>query len=129
MKERVDVGLPQSGAPSEWAIKADNILYTVHWACLPDGTCSPGDIREQTRITLENLKRAVEAAGGTMADVTQMQVYITERDNFQGMNEVYRTFFEPPFPNRATIVAGIMVRGGLVEIMARAHISGDGTAG
>jgi 2-iminobutanoate/2-iminopropanoate deaminase len=122
MKEKVETDLPDSSAPSEWAIKADNILYTVHWACLPDGTCSTGDIREQTRITLENLKRTVEAAGGTMADVVQVQVYITERENFQGMTEVYRSFFERPYPNRATIVAGIMVRGGLIEIMARAHI-------
>jgi enamine deaminase RidA (YjgF/YER057c/UK114 family) len=123
MKERIETGLPQTSAPSNWAIRADNTLYTVHWACLPDGTCSPGDIQEQTRITLENLKRALAAAGGTMADVTQIQVYITDRSNFQGMNEVYRTFFEEPYPNRATIVAGIMVRGGLIEVVAQAHIS------
>lgn len=54
MKRKVNVGLPDSGVPSEWAVEADNILYTVHWACLPDGSCAPGGIREQTRVTLEN---------------------------------------------------------------------------
>ncbi len=122
MKEKIETGLPPSSAPSNWAIKADNILYTVHWACLPDGTCSTGDIREQTRVTLSNLRQALAAAGGTLADVTQIQVFITDKENFQGMNEIYRTFFEPPYPNRATIVADIMVRGGLIEVVVTAHL-------
>jgi enamine deaminase RidA (YjgF/YER057c/UK114 family) len=124
MKAKVDVGLPESGVPSEWAIAADNILYTVHWACLPDGTCAPGGIGEQTRVTLQNLRQAVEAAGGTMDDVVQVQVYITKHEDFAGMNEVYGTFFRSPYPNRATLVAGNLIPGGLIEIMARAHIPG-----
>src|SRR5271154_551314 len=119
MKRKVNVGLPDSGVPSEWAVEADNILYTVHWACLPDGSCAPGGIREQTRVTLENLRRATEAAGGSMDDVVQVQVYLTSKGDFQGMNEVYRSFFKSPYPNRATIIAGIMIPDGLIEIVAR----------
>ncbi len=122
MKKKISFGLPDSGVPSEWAVESDGILYTVHWACLPDGSCAPGGIRDQTRVTLENLRRAVEAAGGTMDDVVQVQVYLTSPDNFAGMNEVYGTFFRSPYPNRATIIAGIMIPGGLIEIVARAHV-------
>jgi 2-iminobutanoate/2-iminopropanoate deaminase len=122
MKTKVDTGLPDSGVPSDWAITADGILYTVHWACLPDGTCAPGGIREQTRVTLENLRTSVEAAGGIMDDVVQIQVYLTSADDFVGMNEVYAGFFQSPYPNRATLIAANLIPGGLIEIMARAHI-------
>lgn len=57
-----------------------------------------------------------------MDDVVQVQVYLTSKDDFQGMNEVYRSFFQSPYPNRATIIAGIMIPDGLIEIVARAHI-------
>ncbi len=126
MKKKISFGLPDSGVPSEWAVESDGILYTVHWACLPDGSCAPGGIRDQTRVTLENLRHAVEAAGGTMDDVVQVQVYLTSPDNFAGMNEVYGTFFRSPYPNRATIIAGIMIPGGLIEIVARAHVGRSG---
>ncbi|HEX4765195.1 MAG TPA: RidA family protein [Lichenihabitans sp.] len=126
MKKKISFGLPDSGVPSEWAVESDGILYTVHWACLPDGSCAPGGIRDQTRVTLENLRHAVQAAGGTMDDVVQVQVYLTSPDNFVGMNEVYGTFFRSPYPNRATIIAGIMIPGGLIEIVARAHVGRSG---
>lgn len=122
MKAKVDAGLPDSGVPSNWAIEADNILYTVHWACLPDGTCAPGGIREQTRVTLENLRRTMERAGGSIDDVVQVQIYLTTADDFPGMNEVYRTFFREPYPNRATLIAGNLIPGGLIEIVVRAHL-------
>ena len=39
------------------------------------------------------------------------------------MNAVYRTYFEPPYPNRATVVvAGLLVPGAIIEIVANAHI-------
>jgi enamine deaminase RidA (YjgF/YER057c/UK114 family) len=129
MKAKVDVGLPDSGVPSNWAIEADNILYTVHWACLPDGTCAPGGIAEQTRVTLDNLRRATEAAGGSMDDVVQVQVYLTSPDDFPAMNEVYRQAFREPYPNRATIIAGNLIPGGLIELVARAHLPRRSAAG
>jgi enamine deaminase RidA (YjgF/YER057c/UK114 family) len=128
MKAKIDVGLPDSGVPSNWAIRSNDVLYTVHWACLPDGTCATGGIRDQTRVTLENLRRATEAAGGQIDDVVQIQVYLTSPDNFAGMNEVYGTFFRQPYPNRATIIAGIMIPGGLIEIVATAHIGSSSAA-
>jgi len=38
------------------------------------------------------------------------------------MNAVYETYFRKPYPNRATVVAGLMVKGALIEIVAYAHI-------
>jgi 2-iminobutanoate/2-iminopropanoate deaminase len=128
VKQKIDCGLPESGVPSDWAVVSDGILYTVHWACLPDGTCAPGGIREQTRVTLSNLKQTLEAAGGQIDDVVQMQVYLTSPEDFPGMNEIYGTYFRSPYPNRATLIAGNLIPGGLIEIMARAHIGSSRAA-
>jgi enamine deaminase RidA (YjgF/YER057c/UK114 family) len=57
-----------------------------------------------------------------MDDVTQVQVYLTSKEYFSGMNEVYRTFFTEPYPNRATVIADLMVPGAKIEIVAHAYI-------
>ena len=83
----------------------------------------PGPIDAQADLTLSNLKRTLEAAGGTLEDVTQVLVYLTGKEHFQGMNAVYRRYFSKPYPNRATvIVAGLMVPGAAIEIVAYAHL-------
>ena len=49
-------------------------------------------------MTFDNLKRTLEAAGGTLDDVTQVLIYLTDPAAFQGMNAVYRRFFAKPYP-------------------------------
>jgi len=122
MRNAVKTHLPSERAPIEWAVSADGILYTAQIPIREDGSIETGDIAKQATLTLDNLKRTVEAAGGTMDDVTQVLVYLTSPDNFAGMNAVYQTYFHKPYPNRATVVAGLMVKGALIEIVAYAHI-------
>ncbi len=62
------------------------------------------------------------AAGGTLADVTQVMIYITDAKHFAAMNEVYKEYFIEPYPNRATVVAGLLVPGMNVEMLVHAHI-------
>lgn len=125
MREFVQTHLKVSDtAPVEWAMKGGNVLYTAQIPIREDGSIETGDITAQARLTLDNLKRTVEAAGGTMDDVTQVLVYLPHKSDFAGMNEVYRTFFSKPYPNRATIVADLMVEGARIEVVAYAHIGG-----
>jgi len=122
MKRALDTGLKAPCAPLEWATIADGIVYTSHIPLYPDGRLETGDIRAQTRATLDNLKRTVEAAGGTMADVTQVLVYLPDPADFPGMNEIYAAAFPKPHPNRATVVAQLLVPGARIEIVAYAHV-------
>ena len=111
MREVVKTHLPGEDAPIEWAVTADGVLYTAQIPIYPDGKIEAGDIEKQADLTFDNLKKTVEAAGGTLADVTQVLVYLTGKEHFAKMNEVYRRYFSKPFPNRATvIVAGLNVR-------------------
>ena len=122
MRQAVKTHLPSEKAPIEWATTADGILYTAQIPIRADGSIETGDITKQATLTLDNLKRTIEAAGGTMDDVTQVLVHLTTRDAFAGMNAVYEKYFRRPYPNRATVVSGLMVPGALIEIVAYAHI-------
>ena len=122
MKSAVNTGLPTPRAPIEWATIADGILYTAQIPLKADGTIETGAIGVQTELTLANLKRTLEAAGGSMADVAQVLVYLPHPEDFPSMNAVYQRYFPKPYPNRATVVAQLMVPGARIEIVAYAHI-------
>jgi enamine deaminase RidA (YjgF/YER057c/UK114 family) len=126
MKAAVDTGLKAANAPIEWATIADGIVYTAQIPMKADGSIETGDIATQTELTLANLRQTVEAAGGSMADVTQVLVYLPDPTDFPGMNEVYRRHFPQPYPNRATVIAQLMVPGARIEIVAYAHVGGGG---
>ncbi len=122
MKRALDTGLKAPNAPLEWATIADGVIYCAHIPLYPDGRIETGDVKTQTRVTFDNLKRTVEAAGGSMDDVTQVLIYLPDPADFPGMNEVYASVFAKPYPNRATIVAQLMVPGARIEIVAYAHV-------
>ena len=123
MKKVIKTHLPGEEAPIEWAVSADGILYTAQIPIRADGSIETGDIAKQADLTFTNLRRTLEAAGGKLDDVTQVLVYLTGKEHFAGMNEIYRKHFSKPYPNRATvIVAGLMVPGAVIEIVAYAHL-------
>jgi enamine deaminase RidA (YjgF/YER057c/UK114 family) len=122
MKRAVKSGLPAPSAPIEWATIADGILYTAQIPIKADGSIETGDIGTQTRLTLDNLKQTLKAAGGRLDDVAQVLVYLPDPKDFPGMNAVYGQYFARPYPNRATIVAQLMVPDARIEIVAYAHI-------
>jgi enamine deaminase RidA (YjgF/YER057c/UK114 family) len=65
----------------------------------PDGTIAGvGDITEQTRQVCENVKAAVEAAGGTLDDVCRVDVYVRNMEHFEAIHKVRAHYFKPPLP-------------------------------
>ena len=119
MIEKIDVGMAPSNAPVSDCIKAGQQVWLVAIAEDPaTGEIVQGDIGVQTRRTLENLKRAITAAGGTMADITQVQIFLSDKADAAGMNAVYREYFSEPYPVRATVIAGLLAEGLKVEMLA-----------
>ena len=57
-----------------------------------------GDIESQTRQVCENLKAAVEAAGGTLDDICRVDVYVRNMEHFEKIHKVRREYFKPPAP-------------------------------
>lgn len=86
----------------------------------PEGRIVPGDIASETALTLENVRRLVEAAGATMDDVVKCTCYLADIADFDAFDAVYRGFFRDPLPCRTTVAAGL---GGIrVEIDAMAWV-------
>src|ERR1700676_1417226 len=104
MRKIIKTGLPDGKSPVELAAVANGILYVCSIPGRADGTIESGDIAAQTELTLRNLRQSVEAAGATMDDVTQVQVFLTSGEYFEGMNAVYAKFFNKPYPVRATFI-------------------------
>lgn len=121
MKQAVKTDLFASKAPLEWAVTANGHLSTAQIPINAEGKVVEGGIEAQARQTMENFKHTIEAAGLTMADVTQVLIYVTHRDQLPIFNQVYAEYFEAPFPNRAAmIVAGLAREEMLCEIVAYA---------
>ena len=57
-----------------------------------------GDVEAQTRQVCENLKSAVEAAGGSLRDICRVDVYVRNMEHFETIHKVRRQYFEPPLP-------------------------------
>ena len=77
-------------------------------------------IATQARRTLENVRAVLKAGGATLADVVSVTVYLADEKDWEEFNAVYKTVFEPPYPARAVVGAGL--RGILVEISAIAWV-------
>ena len=77
--------------------------------------------QNQVRQTLTNVRHVLEAGGCTMDDVVKITVYLADISRFADLNEVYTTFFNPPYPVRTTVAASL--RGIEVEIDAIAEKS------
>jgi enamine deaminase RidA (YjgF/YER057c/UK114 family) len=84
---------------------------------LPTNNCDAG---AQTTETLARIRRALEAAGCTAADVVDSLVYLPDLAAYSAMNDAYRRFFGDAFPARATVASGLFAPDGLVEIMMTA---------
>jgi reactive intermediate/imine deaminase len=124
MIEVIDTGIAPSSSPVSDAVKAGSHVWLVVIAEDPDtGEIVPGGIEGQTRQALRNLDQAVRASGGTLTDIVQCQVFLTDRSDFKAMNRVYAEFFKPPYPVRATVVVKELIAEGLrIEITATAVI-------
>ena len=117
-------GLPKAIGPYSWATRHGNLVFLAGTAGIgPDGKLvGEGDIRKQTEVTIENLRAAVTAAGGSLSDIVKTTVYLGDVNDYAGMNEVYRRSFAEDPPARATLITGFVVPGLLVEIEAIAAL-------
>lgn len=90
----------------------------------PDGSIAGiGDIEAQTRQVCENIKAAVTAAGGTMADICRVDVYVRDIGQFDTIHKVRREYFPAPAPASTMVEVTRMVSPDyLIEINAIAVI-------
>ncbi len=84
-----------------------------------------GDIEAQTRQVCENLKAAIEAAGGTLDDICRVDVYVRNMEHFEQIHKVRREYFRPPAPASTMVeVCKLASPDYLIEINAIAALDG-----
>jgi 2-iminobutanoate/2-iminopropanoate deaminase len=90
-----------------------------------DGTIAGvGNIEVQTRQVCENLKSAVEAAGGSLDDVCRVDVYVRNMEHFEAIHKVRREYFKAPAPASTMVEVTKMVHPDyLIEINAIAVLA------
>lgn len=83
-----------------------------------------GDPGAQTRQVCENLKAAVEEAGGTLADICRVDVYVRNMEHFDAIHAVRREYFSPPLPASTMVeVTKMTTPDALIEINAIAVLA------
>jgi 2-iminobutanoate/2-iminopropanoate deaminase len=103
-------GMQSPQLPYSWGIQVGSTLFIAGATARNPKTLEPEGktVQEQTRNILENVGLVLEAAGMGYQDVAHCRVFLDDARDFQGMNEVYRTFFPQAPPSRATVRADLM---------------------
>jgi len=101
------------------AVYIDDVLYLAGQIALDPATGQlvAGGIEAQTQRVMQNLGAVLEASGFSFDDVVQVQVYLSDLNNYAAMNVVYAKYFEDDPPARAVVEAARIPRDALVEIM------------
>lgn len=108
---------PAAVGPYSQAIRAGKWLYISGQIPLnSDGNLVEGDITAQTQQVMENLEAILEAAGLDFSDVVKAEVFLTDMNEFAAFNEVYASYFHPPYPARWAVGVVALPRGARVEV-------------
>jgi reactive intermediate/imine deaminase len=116
-------GVPKPAGPYSPAVRAGGFIFVAGQGPTDPATqkMSFGDIRHETRIVLNNIKRILEGCGASMSDVVKCSVFLADARDFSAMNEVYAEFFGDEKPARTTVEAKFAVPDMKVEIDAIAY--------
>jgi 2-iminobutanoate/2-iminopropanoate deaminase len=112
---------PPPAGPYSPAVRAGDFVYVSGQVPRDPrtGELLGATIEEQSHGTLANLRRVLEAAGATLADVVSVIVYLADENDWGAFNAVYREVMTAPYPSRT--VVGARLRGVLIEISAVAY--------
>ena len=77
-----------------------------------------GGFRREVEQVLANLHAVASAAGGSLADIVKLTVYLTDLNDFEAVNQVMARQFGEPYPARAAVEVAALPRGARVEIDA-----------
>jgi 2-iminobutanoate/2-iminopropanoate deaminase len=115
---------PKAIGPYSQAIQAGNFLFLSGQIPIDPktGESVKGDIQQQARQVLENLKGVLESQKLGMENVVKVTIFLKDIGNFNQVNEVYATYFPSSPPARSTVEVAKLPRDAGIEIEAIALI-------
>ena len=113
---------PKAVGPYSQAIQVGNTLYLAGQIAINPKTSkmNNGTIEEQTKQVLDNIKAVLSAAGFSLSNVVQSQVFLTDLNNYKKMNKIYASYFSKQSPARAAVEVSRLPLDAKIEIMVTA---------
>jgi 2-iminobutanoate/2-iminopropanoate deaminase len=111
-------------APYSQAVVANGFAYLAGQVGLDkdNKVVAPGDVREQTRVSIDRIKTILAEFDAELTDIVSATVFITDLEDFAAFNEAWAKEFGDHRPARACVVAGLLLPGLVVEIQAVAAL-------
>ncbi|XP_077598883.1 2-iminobutanoate/2-iminopropanoate deaminase isoform X2 [Stigmatopora nigra] len=111
---------PAAIGPYSQAVLVDRTVYISGQLGMDvaSGQLVQGGVQAQAKQALVNMGEILKASGCNYSNVVKTTVLLADINDFNDVNEVYKTFFSSNFPARAAYQVAALPRGGLVEIEA-----------
>ena len=119
-------GKPADGKQMITPIVLHNgLIYVAGQGAHDPGPAEQYDIGKHTKMVMDNVKKLVENGGGTMDTILQLTVFLADIKHYEGMNQVFKTYFPHGGPARTTVAVAALPGNSLVEIncVALARVS------
>jgi 2-iminobutanoate/2-iminopropanoate deaminase len=118
---------PAAIGPYSQAVLTDNRLYLAGQIAIDPATGQfvEGGIEAQTRQVLENINAVLSAAGYDFGDVVQVQIFLTDMNEYATVNSIYSEYFKKEFPARAVVEVRRLPKDALIEILVVAEKDED----
>ncbi len=111
---------PQAIGTYSQAVRCGNTVYLSGQIPLDPATMElvDGDMAAQIRRVFDNLSAVAEAAGGSLADIAKLNVFLPDLGHFALVNEIMAEYFSEPYPARAAVGVAALPKGAQVEMDA-----------
>lgn len=111
---------PAAIGPYSQAVRSGRTVFLSGQIPLDPGTgeLAGGGFEAQVRRAFDNLAAVCEAAGGSLAQVQRLGLYLTDLGQFAAVNAVMSEYFEAPYPARSTIGVSALPKGATFEVDA-----------
>lgn len=115
---------PKAIGPYSQGIVAGQFLFVSGQLPInPDkGEMVDGDIAARAEQVFDNISAIVKSAGGSMADVVKVTLFLTDMGDFQRVNEVYSRHFQSPHPARSAVQVSALPLGSDIEAEAIVYL-------
>ena len=120
MKAIATQNAPAAIGPYSQAIEANGTVYVSGQLGIDPatGNFAEGGAVAQARQSLTNISNILNEAGLSMKNVVKVTVLLADINDFAAVNEIYKDFFEAPFPARSAFAVAALPKGGKIEIEA-----------
>ena len=118
-------GAPAAIGTYSQAVRVDHTVYLSGQIGLDPASMQMVDgIETQIHQVFKNLAAVATAAGGSLADVVKLNVFLTDLGHFPKVNEIMAQYFAEPYPARAAVGVAALPRGALVEADLAGQVDG-----